>query len=121
VATVSIGSTSERFEFIARHSDKFGARYLCNKLGVSKSGYYDWVERSESTRSREDRLLTAKIKRIYTASRGIYGSPRVFHALRKEGVFVGRKRVERLMREADLQARVVKVTDRHGKYKVFMR
>ncbi|MFE4801428.1 IS3 family transposase, partial [Streptomyces sp. NPDC056708] len=46
--------------------------------------------------------LTEKIREIHADSGGIYGSPRVHAVLKREGVHVGRTRVERLMREADL-------------------
>ncbi|GAA3708001.1 IS3 family transposase [Streptomyces tremellae] len=49
-----------------------------------------------------DAELTEQIREIHTESGGIYGSPRVHAALKREGLHVGRKRVERLMREADL-------------------
>lgn len=58
----------------------------------------------------EDKALLEKITRIYWRSQGRYGSPRVFQVLKNEGISVGRKRVERLMREAGLKARCVRVT-----------
>lgn len=51
---------------------------------------------------RRDAELTGQIKEIHADSGGIYGSPRVHAVLRREGVHVGRKRVERLLREADI-------------------
>ncbi|MGX1885776.1 IS3 family transposase [Streptomyces sp. NPDC055287] len=48
------------------------------------------------------REITEQIKEIHADSGGIYHSPRVHAVLKREGVHVGRKRVERLMREADL-------------------
>ncbi|MGM7442604.1 IS3 family transposase [Streptomyces tunisiensis] len=43
-----------------------------------------------------------RIQQIHTDSGGIYGSPRVHAVLKREGVHVGRKRVERLMRKVGL-------------------
>ena len=48
------------------------------------------------------------IEQEYRKSRNTYGSPRVFQALKRQGIQIGRKRVERLMRETGLRARVVK-------------
>jgi transposase InsO family protein len=49
------------------------------------------------------------ITRVYEQSRGLYGGPRVHKGLAHEGVRVGRKRVERLMREAGLVGKVTKI------------
>ena len=57
-------------------------------------------------------MLGGSITEIYEDSDGRYGSPKVHKALRKRGIFVGKKRVERIMRELGLVARVVKVTRR---------
>ncbi len=72
-----------------------------------------------SRRKESDHQLLTLIKRIYTSSCGRYGSPRVHKALEKQGVYVGRKRVERLMREANLQGRVARVTFRQVGRKQF--
>lgn len=77
---------------------------LCNWLGVSRSGYYAWRDRAVSARSIEDDALSQLIQKIYTESEGRYGSPRIQKALEKQGHCVGKKRVERLMREAGLVA-----------------
>ena len=76
---------------------------MCRLLEVSTSGYYAWLKRPRSKRSREDAILTDRIRWIYLRSRSTYGAPRVYEELRDEGVRVGRKRVARLMRSADLQ------------------
>ncbi len=113
MATVSGGTTSERYRFIARNR-KIGIKYLCSWLNVSRSGFYDWLGRGESRRDVEDRRLAQRIKILYQESRGIYGSPRVYKLLRRNGIRVGKKRVERLMRSLGLQARFVKVTRTPG-------
>ena len=79
---------------------------LCQALGVSTSGYYDWRERLERPARRTvfDEFLTEQIREIHTQSRGTYGSPRVHAELvLGEGIRVGQKRVERLMRQAGLE------------------
>ena len=86
--------------------------YLCDWLKVSRSGYYAWLKRSKSLRAQEDERLSESIHKIYKDSRGTYGSPRVYNALKKQGVAIGKKRVERLMQAQRLQGRVVKVTRR---------
>ena len=76
---------------------------MCRVLGVSTSGYYAWLKRQSSQRSREDAILTDRIRWIHLRSRGTYGSPRIHAELRDAGVHVSRKRVARLMRAAGLQ------------------
>jgi len=118
VATVSGGTTSERFGFIQRYRE-IGVTFLCDWLDVSPSGFYAWNNREASKRFQEDQQLLKHITRIYWKSDGRYGSPRVFKALQKQGIRVGRKRVERLMREAGLKGRVVRVTRRQPGLKRF--
>jgi transposase InsO family protein len=76
---------------------------MCELLGVSESGYFAWSRRAPSDRELTDAWLTERIRRIHAASGGRYGSPRVHAMLAREGIGVGRKRVERLMRAAGLQ------------------
>jgi len=54
-------------------------------------------------RAGQDEALTIRILEIHERSRGTYGVPRVHAELKDDGVFVGRKRVARLMRRAGLE------------------
>ena len=94
-------------------------KYLCEWLQVSRSGYYDWLKRTESKRAKEDTALVAKIAEIHQRSRGTYGSPRVHKSLRNRGDRVGKKRVERLMQANGFVGRVVRVTRRQPGLKRF--
>lgn len=85
---------------------------MCEWLQVSRSGYYAWLKRAVSKRAIEDQGLMKQIRVIHRDSRGTYGSPRVHQALKKQGISIGKKRVERLMQTQNLQGRVVKVTRR---------
>jgi putative transposase len=112
VATVSSGTTSERFGFVQRFRSELGAVFLCKWLNVSTSGFYAWLKRKESSRSISDKLLKSIIKRIYKINKGRYGSPRIYKVLKAQGHCIGRKRVKRLMRESGLVARVTRMTRR---------
>lgn len=94
-----------KFAFIEAHKVCFPIELLCVVLGVSRSGYYAWKTRPVSARDRDDAQLVVKIAAAHTRSRRTYGSPRVHAELRTRGVRVGRKRVERLMREGGIAAR----------------
>ena len=78
---------------------------MCALLGVSRSGFYAWQARPESSRRREDRRLAVEIRAHFRASRGRYGSPRILLDLRDQAIRVGRKRVARLMRQEGIAAR----------------
>jgi putative transposase len=79
----------------------------CRLLGVSRSGYYEWAANQPSERTRVDAELVERIRAIHAAHRGVYGWPRIHADLRlAHGIRVGRKRVERLMREAGITGMV---------------
>ena len=76
----------------------------CRVLGVSRSGYYDWLGRPPSAREEVNTLLTKQILEIHHQPRGTYGWPRVHAELVLGlGEQVNHKRVARLMREAGVQ------------------
>lgn len=76
---------------------------MAKTLGVSRSGFYAWSSRSPSARSMADGDLTERIQAIHRASKQTYGAPRIHAELADEGICVGRKRVERLMKAAGLK------------------
>ena len=75
---------------------------MCRVLGVSRAGYYAWRDRKPSARARSDRDLLARIRTIHATSKETYGAPRIHADLADQGIPVGRKRVERLMKAAGL-------------------
>lgn len=77
---------------------------LCETLGISRQGYYQWKDRApaRAAKAASDAAATARIKAAHRASRGVYGSPRITVELRSAGEQVNRKRVARLMRIAGI-------------------
>jgi transposase InsO family protein len=78
---------------------------LCRVLKVRRSGYYAWLERDESNRAKDDRVLAVEVAAVFAEKKKRYGSPRVHRELRTRGRRVCRHRVARLMREQRLRAR----------------
>jgi putative transposase len=88
------------FGFIAAKKTEHSVKTMCRVLEVSRSGYHAWARR-------EDERLTGRIREIHRENRKVYGSPRIHAELRMaDGVRVGRKRVERLMRQAGISGMV---------------
>ncbi len=91
------------FSLIAAEKANYPVAVMCRALAVSRTSFHDWERRPPSDRALTDAWLTEKIKQIHEASRRVYGAPRIHAELRMgHGIRVGRKRVERLMRAADI-------------------
>lgn len=91
------------YQLIKANRAQFPARILCETLGVSHSGYYDWVKRVPSQRAIANYRLTDQIMAICRASNFTYGRPRITVELVDLGVRVNHKLVGRLMREAGIK------------------
>lgn len=100
--------------FIFKQAQEFGVQYLCQALKVSKSGFYSWLHRKEPLRASETTRLKAIIEVIYQKGRKTYGSPRIFKALKRGGMTVGKNRVAKIMKAAGIKARVAKIYRRLG-------
>ncbi len=75
----------------------FAVELTCRTLGTSASAFYHRATGQLSTRAQEDARLLEVIRRCYQENYECYGSLRLWRQLRKDGVQVGRGRVERLM------------------------
>ena len=94
-----------KFAFIAKHREIWLAEWLCRALGVSRGGFYAWLTRPPSARTRSDEELSAKVRSSFLASDRTYGARRVWHDMLADGVSCGLHRIERLMRQQALKAR----------------
>ena len=75
---------------------------------MSRSGYYDSLKGSVSKRTKENEKLLSLIKEIHKKSKKRYGSPRISKALKAKDVQVSRPRVARLMKQAQIRAKMVR-------------
>ena len=94
-----------RFTFIAAKKAEHTVSILCRCLRVTRSGFYAWQRRPESTHARDDRRLKVLVRASFEESKRRYGSPRIHDDLIEQQERVSRKRVVRLMQEDGLVAR----------------
>lgn len=79
---------------------------MCLVLGVSTSGYYYWKKELKGRIKTQE--LDVKIADVFKASKATYGSPRIYKALKKEGVAVSESTVYRRMRALEIRPRLKK-------------
>lgn len=72
---------------------------MCQIMKVSRSAYYDWLNRPLGKRKQEDRILLIEIAKVFKESKETYGHRRIKKALRKQGIKCSSQRVRRIMRE----------------------
>jgi putative transposase len=94
-----------KFRFLHEQRETFPVGQLCRVLKVSRSGFYAWLRRTHSARWHDDDALVKRIHLVHREHRGVYGSPRVYRALRIAGVPAGKHRVARLMRLEGLRGK----------------
>ncbi len=71
-------------------------------LQISRSSYYNWLQKPLSNKKQEDIELTFKIKMIFNKSRKNYGTRRIKKELAFAGVFISRRRIRNLMQKSGL-------------------
>lgn len=88
-----------------RWRHQFMVRVMSRVLGVSRSGFYDWLKRPPSARAQEDERLKVAIRATHRRSRETYGTRRLQPELAAEGFVAGRDRIARLRREMNLRCK----------------
>ena len=90
------------------HASVFSLDQMASILGVSRSGYYDFMRRKPSPRFFENATLLEQIKTIYKDSLNTYGSPRIHAELKERGITCSRQRVAKIMKNHNIQAKMHK-------------
>ncbi|SJE67062.1 IS600 ORF2 [Shigella sonnei] len=78
---------------------------MCQVFGVSRSGYYNWVQHEPSDRKQSDERLKLEIKVAHIRTRETYGTRRLQTELAENGIIVGRDRLARLRKELRLRCK----------------
>ena len=86
---------------------------MCRVYGVTRGGFYAWQNRADSERAQRNAALAEQIHTVHRRSRGLYGSPRVYQALRQQGGTASENRVARVMRIHGIRARVAQLRYTH--------
>ena len=75
-----------KFGFVARYRLVWPTRVMCRLLGVSASGFYEWLKRPQSARSRENAELLTRIRESFALSDQTYDASRIWKDLVVAGV-----------------------------------
>ncbi len=78
---------------------------MCQLLGVSRSGYYEWLQRPPRPQTAAEQPLQDQVQRYFAQGRGTYGTRRIKHLLAQEGLRVSRRRIGRMLTQAGLRCK----------------
>lgn len=93
---------SVKYKVIYRHKDSYSISEMCRFFEVSRSGYYDFVNRLDMPA--KDLSLAQMIQKCQEQCRGTYGYRRVHIWLERQGVYKNPKTILRVMRKYNLLA-----------------
>ena len=77
-------------------------------LGVSRSGYRSFLNRTVSATRQRKEAMKKKIQTIYNDSKQNYGAPKITRELRKSGETIAERTVGKYMREMGIKAQWIK-------------
>ncbi|QVI98311.1 IS3 family transposase [Corynebacterium diphtheriae] len=99
-------------QFIDTYRDRFTVEFICTTLKrnreggfISSRGYRQSKARGLSSRSLRDAALIEHICVVHAENYGVYGVRKMWHALRREGIGVGREQTAWLMRLAGVSGK----------------
>jgi len=102
---------------IARLKAYFPVTYLCEKLGVSTSGFYDWAVNKETANGRRHDELTVLVVKAFAESQSSAGHRKIAAMLRGDGHHVNRKTVAGIMTELGLMPEATKKAFKRAKFR----
>lgn len=94
-----------RYQFMKDNATFFNICILSRVLNVSRSGYYEWLNRKPSTRKQENAKLKEAIKTTHIKNRGVYGYRRIHADIREQKYTCSLNRIHRLMKEEGIKVK----------------
>ena len=91
-----------KVKFISDNKEDYNIKSLCDMLNISVSTYYNYLANKMLDKSNKEKWINQIVKEVYMENKGIYGVNKMYFALRKKGVHIGKKRVQKIMRELRL-------------------
>jgi len=87
------------------HAEKssFTIARMARLLGVSRSGFYDWINRAPSKQAIRRERIEGKVVWFHGLSDGVSGAPRILMDLRDDGEQISRKTVAKTIRRLGLR------------------
>ena len=94
-----------KYSFITQHKNTYPIRPMCQVIGVSRNGYYNYQCNSAREISHEDQEMMNWIRDLDKSSRNSYGSRRMKRALNVLGYPISRQKARRLMKKVGVLVR----------------
>ena len=94
-----------KYAWIHQQHTEFRVSRMCQLLEVSRSGYYEWLQRPPRTQTAAEQQLQDKVQHYFAQGRGTYGTRRLKHLLAQEGLRVSRRRIGRMLTQAGLRCK----------------
>jgi len=103
---------------MADHAQQYPISKMSQVFKVSRSGYYSWLKRPPSKRTKQNARLRRLIHDAWQDSDKRYGSPRIYNQLKVDGWKASRPRIARLMTDMGIASRIRKkwVKTTHSKH-----
>ena len=99
---------SEKTEAARKQNRRVSVSGMLKYLGVSRSGYRSWLNRTPSDAEKRKEYIKAKIQDIYDESNQNYGAPKITKKLRQKGETISERTVGKYMKEMGIKAQWVK-------------
>lgn len=94
-----------KYAWIQEQSADYCVTLLCAVLSVTRSAYYAWAKAVQTPKAKQDAELKSVITAAFTKNRAVYGTRRLKKVLEKQGYTASRRRIGRLMQEAQLRCK----------------